>query len=198
MPHQSWVYQNELRERLPEIVLPLSWLGSSLSRINDHQSTMWCRRIGPCTIHAFESPQTPMPLLSYKSIMAVSTVVDVALYSRERPVLAFDLAKRLHVRARHLEPVIQALAREGILVGVRGRNGGYKLAKERRAISAYDILQTVKTIEAVMSTQSYSGLAGAVVLPALAQAEQIFASSLKRITVEDLVQARTAIDATCA
>jgi len=130
--------------------------------------------------------------------MAVSTVVDVALYSRERPVLAFDLAKRLHVRARHLEPVIQALAREGILVGVRGRNGGYKLAKERRAISAYDILQTVKTIEAVMSTQSYSGLAGAVVLPALAQAEQIFASSLKRITVEDLVQARTAIDATCA
>jgi Rrf2 family protein len=120
--------------------------------------------------------------------MAVSTVVDIALYSRERPVLAFDLAKRLHVRARHLEPVMQALAREGILVGVRGRNGGYKLAKERRAISAYDILQTVKTIEADMSTQSYSGLAGAVVLPALAQAEQIFASSLKRTTVEDLVQ----------
>jgi Rrf2 family protein len=130
--------------------------------------------------------------------MAVSTVVDIALYSRERPVLAFDLAKRLHVRARHLEPVMQALAREGILVGVRGRNAGYKLAKERRAISAYDILQTVKTIEADMSTQSYSGLAGAVVLPALAQAEQIFASSLKGITVEDLVQARTAIDATCA
>jgi Rrf2 family protein len=120
--------------------------------------------------------------------MAVSTVVDIALYSRERPVLAFDLAKRLHVRARHLEPVMQALAREGILVGVRGRNGGYKLAKERRAISAYDILQTVKTIKADMSTQSYSGLAGAVVLPALAQAEQIFASSLKRTTVEDLVQ----------
>ena len=83
---------------------------------------------------------------------------------------------------------MQALAREGILVGVRGRNGGYKLAKERRAISAYDILQTVKTIEADMSTQSYSGLASAVVLPALAQAEQIFASSLKRTTVEDLVQ----------
>ena len=139
-----------------------------------------------------------MPLLSYKCIMAVSTVVDIALYSRERPVLAFDLAKRLHVRARHLEPVMQVLARESILVGVRGRNGGYKLAKERHAISAYDIFQAVETIEADMSTQSYSGLAGAVVLPALAQAEQIFASSLKRITVEDLVQARTAIDATCA
>jgi len=93
---------------------------------------------------------------------------------------------------------LQAVASEGILVGVRGRNGGYKLAKDRHAITAYDLLQTVKTIEADMSTQSYSGLAGAVVLPALAQAEQIFASSLKRITVEDLVQARTAIDATCA
>jgi len=82
---------------------------------------------------------------------------------------------------------MQALAREGILVGVRGRNGGYKLAKERHAISAYDIFQAVKTIEADMSTQSCSGLAGAVVLPALAQAEQIFANALRRITVEDLV-----------
>jgi Rrf2 family protein len=106
-----------------------------------------------------------MPLLSYKSIMAISTVVDIALYSGEKPVSALDLAKRLHVRARHLEPVMQALAREGILVGVRGRNGGYKLAKERHAISAYDIFQAVKTIEADMSTQSCSGLAGAVVLP---------------------------------
>lgn len=152
---------------------------------------MWRPRIVPCTIRAFESPQTPMPLLSYKSIMPVSTVVDVALYSGEKPVLASDLAKRLHVRARHLEPVMQALAREGILVGVRGRNGGYKLAKEWHAISAYDIFQAVETIEADMSTQSYSGLAGAVVLPALAQAEQIFASALRRITVEDLVRCAT-------
>jgi len=123
--------------------------------------------------------------------MAISAVVDIALSARGKPVPAGGLAKRLQLSSRYLEPVLHALTRQGILMGVRGPNGGYKLAQERHAISAYDIFQAVKTIEADMSTQSYSGLAGAVVLPALAQAEQIFASALKRIIVEDLVRCAT-------
>jgi len=132
-----------------------------------------------------------MPLIPYKIITAISAVVEIALYSREGPLSAIDLAKRLQLPSRHLEPVLNALTRKGILVGVRGPNGGYKIAKEERAICAHDIFQAVKTIEVDMSTQSYSGLAGAVVLPALAQAEQIFGTALKRITVEDLVGSAT-------
>ena len=132
-----------------------------------------------------------MPLIPCKIITAISAVVEIALYSREGPLSAIDLAKRLQLPSRHLEPVLNALTRQGILVGVRGPNGGYKTAKEQRAISAYDIFQAIKTIEVDMSTQSYPGLAGAVVLPALAQAEQIFASALRRINVEDLVRAAT-------
>jgi len=110
-----------------------------------------------------------MPPLSNKSIMAISAVVDIALSARGKPVPAGGLAKRLQLSSRYLEPVLHALTRQGILMGVRGPNGGYKLAQERHAISAYDIFQAVKTIEADVSTQSYSGLAGAVVLPALAR-----------------------------
>jgi Rrf2 family iron-sulfur cluster assembly transcriptional regulator len=124
-----------------------------------------------------------MPLLPHKTILVIGAVVDIAMYSVEEPVTGPDLADRLHLPRRHLEPVLRALVREGILVGVRGARGGYKLAKAPGAISVYDIFEAVKTIE----IEEQSGLLRTFVVSALTQAEQGFASALKRITVEDLV-----------
>ena len=126
-----------------------------------------------------------MPSLSYKTVLMISAVVDVALHSGKEPVSSRDLADRLHLPRRHLEPVLQTLVRKGILQGVRGMNGGYKLAKAPGAISVYDIFDAAQTIE----TEEPSGLLWTVVVPALTQAEQCFGSALKRITVDDLVRA---------
>jgi Rrf2 family transcriptional regulator, iron-sulfur cluster assembly transcription factor len=130
-----------------------------------------------------------MPLLPCKTVVLIGAVVDVALHSSEGAVCASDVADRLQLPQRHLEPVLQALVREGILVGMRGPRGGYKLAKSRQAISVYDISEAAKTVEPEKPSKKFSGLLGAVVMPTLAQAEQCFASALERITVEDLVQA---------
>jgi Rrf2 family protein len=128
-----------------------------------------------------------MPLLPHRIILAVGAVVDIALHSSKEPVPAHDLAARLQLPRRHLEPVLQTLVRKGILHGVRGVNGGYKLAKARDAVSVYDISRAVKDTEE--PNKEFPGLLGAVVVPTLAQAEQCFGSALKRITVEDLVRA---------
>src|SRR5262249_33835933 len=58
-----------------------------------------------------------------------------------------EVAARHHLPPRHLEPVLQALVREGILKGVRGPHGGYKLAREARRITAQDILRAARTID---------------------------------------------------
>ena len=55
--------------------------------------------------------------------------------------------RRHELPARHLEPVLQALVRMGILKGIRGPRGGYELARERRRITADDILRAAGTIE---------------------------------------------------
>jgi len=112
----------------------------------------------------------------------MGAVVDIAMYSVEVPVTGLDLADRLQLPRRHLEAALQALVRKGILVGVRGARGGYKLAKAPGDISVYDISEAIKTIE----TEELGGLLWAVVVPALTQAEQCFVSALRRITVEDL------------
>ena len=61
-----------------------------------------------------------MSLLPRKNILAIAAVIDIALNARDRPVAGKTMATRQGLAPRHLEPVLQALVREGILKGVRG------------------------------------------------------------------------------
>lgn len=131
-----------------------------------------------------------MALLSRKGLLAIAAVIDVALHEKGRPVSAKVLAERHALPARHLEPVLQALVRVGILKGIRGPRGGYELARERRRITADEILRAAGTIEdenesaATMS----SALLNQVVIPAVGQAERAFSTALSRISLDDLIR----------
>jgi Rrf2 family protein len=104
-------------------------------------------------------------------------------------VSAKALAIRHSLPARHLEPVLQALVRVGILKGIRGPHGGYELARERQRITADEILRAAGTIEEPEdATLDGSALLSQVVIPAVGQAEQAFSASLHRINLDDLVQ----------
>jgi Rrf2 family protein len=128
-----------------------------------------------------------MALLPHKGLLAIAAVIDVALHGRGRPVSAKSLAVRHSLPARHLEPVLQALVRQGILKGIRGPRGGYELAREQKRITADEILRAAGTIEEPEApSPKGSLLLGAVVIPAISQAEQAFAAALSRISIEDL------------
>src|SRR5712672_2606574 len=115
-----------------------------------------------------------MPLLPRKGILAIAAVIDIALNARGRPVAAKALAIRHSLPPRHLEPVLQALVRHGILKGIRGPRGGYELARERRRITADDILRAAGTIEEAGDPPATAGsaLLNDVVIPAVGQAER--------------------------
>lgn len=128
-----------------------------------------------------------MPLVSRKGILAIAAVLDVALHSSSRPVSAKALAARHKLPPRHLEPVLQALVRNGILRGVRGPHGGYELAREHGSVSAEDILRAIGDTDDDAHLQlPNSALANHVVRPALSEAERSFSSALGRISVEDM------------
>jgi Rrf2 family protein len=129
-----------------------------------------------------------MSLLSRKGLLAITAVVDIALHGKARPVSAKALAARNTLPPRHLEPVLQALVREGILKGIRGPRGGYELGREWRHITAADILRATQSLDEADEGMPSSPLLGDVVLPAIAQAEQAFSAALSRINVEDLAQ----------
>ena len=121
-------------------------------------------------------------------------MLDVALHARSRPVSAKALAARHKLPARHLEPVLQALVRDGILRGVRGPHGGYELAREHRRISAEDILRAASAAEdADDPPLPNSALANDVVKPALVEAVRAFSTALGRISVEDMAKRAAAL-----
>jgi Rrf2 family transcriptional regulator, iron-sulfur cluster assembly transcription factor len=130
-----------------------------------------------------------MPLVSRKGILAIAAVIDVAIHAHGRPVSAKALAARHKLPPRHLEPVLQALVRDGILKGVRGPHGGYELARERKRITAGDILRAAGSAEeAGEPPLPASALVNDVVRPALAEAERIFSAALGRINIEDMAK----------
>jgi Rrf2 family iron-sulfur cluster assembly transcriptional regulator len=129
-----------------------------------------------------------MPLLSRKGVLAIAAVIDVALQAQGRPISAKTLATRHGLPPRHLESVLQALVRDGILKGIRGPRGGYELARERRRVTANDILRAAGTVEDTDERPADSELLSKVVLPALANAEQEFSVTLGRINLDDMVR----------
>jgi Rrf2 family protein len=128
-----------------------------------------------------------MALLPRKGFLAIAAVVDVALQG-SGPVSAKSLAERHALPARHLEPMLQALVRVGILKGIRGPRGGYALAQERRRITADDILRAAGSIEDAREPAGGSALLNEVVLPAVGRAERAFSAALGRINLDDLVR----------
>lgn len=128
-----------------------------------------------------------MPLLPRKGILAIAAVIDIAINARGRPVAAKALANRHHLPPRHLEPVLQALVRHGILKGIRGPRGGYELAREPHRITADDILRAAGSDDPPEPHAAVSALLSKVVVPALAQAELAFSTALGRINIEELV-----------
>jgi len=131
-----------------------------------------------------------MILLSRRSLLAIAAVVDIALHARPTPVAAKFLAQRHNLPPRHLETVLQALVRQGILKGVRGPRGGYELARERRKVTAGDVVRAAMTAtgEDGLPPLPESKLVDVVVGPAVKNAGESFLASLDAYTIEDLCQ----------
>jgi len=134
-----------------------------------------------------------MPLVSKKGVLAIAAVIDVAINARARPVSAKALAARHRLPPRHLEPVLQALVRDGILKGIRGPHGGYELGRERNRITADDILRAATTADEIETIPPVSALVNEIVWPALVETERTVSVALGRINIDDMVKRATTL-----
>lgn len=66
-------------------------------------------------------------LISTKGRYALRAVVDLAEHMSEGYIPLKDIASRQDISSKYLEAIIKTLVKEKIVVGVRGKGGGYKL-----------------------------------------------------------------------
>jgi Rrf2 family iron-sulfur cluster assembly transcriptional regulator len=88
-----------------------------------------------------------VPRLTKKLLFAIEAVLDIAYNAGPAPVQSSEISERQGIPRRYLEQVLQLLVREGILAGVGGPRGGYRLARERRRISLGEIVRALRKIE---------------------------------------------------
>ncbi len=137
-----------------------------------------------------------MPFLSRKVMFAVEAVLDIAYNTTGNNVQSSEIGRRQGIPPRYLEPVLQGLVRAGILAGVRGPRGGYRLARERRRITLGDITRVVRGLETggdPVTETAESELGSRVSRPLCRELQDEWMVQLDAITIEDLcVRARRA------
>jgi Rrf2 family transcriptional regulator, iron-sulfur cluster assembly transcription factor len=126
--------------------------------------------------------------LSRKTLLALEAVIDIAFNVRPEPVQAKEITARQGVPQRYLEQVMQQLVRAGILKGVRGPRGGYRLAKERRRISVGEIVRVAEAIEDAENkpAKPMSDLGKRIVTPLIQSLQQEVMQRFDSVTIEDL------------
>jgi Rrf2 family transcriptional regulator, iron-sulfur cluster assembly transcription factor len=127
--------------------------------------------------------------LTKKLLFAIEAVVDIAYNGGGQPVRSSEITEREGIPRRYLEPVLQELVRDGILIGIRGPSGGYRLARERRRISIGDIVRTVRGLETgddPITDPAGSALGHQVVRPLWVELQDETMRRLDALTLEDL------------
>ena len=127
--------------------------------------------------------------LSKKMLFAIEAVLDIAYHAGPEPVQSREITRRQGIPRRYLEQALQTLVREGILVGVRGPRGGYRLARERRRISIGDIVRVVRDMESandLIESTPGSELGHKVVRPVWQELHGDLMRRLDKLTVDDL------------
>ena len=128
--------------------------------------------------------------LSRKTQLALEAVIDIAFNARPEPVQAKEITSRQGVPQRYLEQVMQQLVRAGILKGVRGPRGGYRLARERRRITVGEVVRVAESIDDGENDgpDARSDLGARIVTPLIQSLQDEVMTRLDAISIEDLCQ----------
>ena len=126
--------------------------------------------------------------LSRKTLFAIEAVVDIAYHAGAQPVQSREITRRQGIPRRYLEQALQNLVRSGVLVGVRGPRGGYRLARERRRITVGEIIRVIRTTDDddPLVEETGSPLGHKVVRPLWLELQGEILSRLDEVTMDDL------------
>lgn len=83
-------------------------------------------------------------MISTKGRYALLVMIDLAQYSNGEYITLKEISARQEISVKYLEQVISLLNRAGFLQSLRGNNGGYRLAKQPKDITAGDILRAAE------------------------------------------------------
>jgi Rrf2 family transcriptional regulator, iron-sulfur cluster assembly transcription factor len=124
-----------------------------------------------------------MTALSRRGRLAIAAVLDIAMHGQRQRVGAREMAERLGLPPRYLEPLMKRLKASYIVLGRRGSRGGYVV--RNMAVTCGEIVRAVGP-ELEDGGDLTSQWLALVVEPAVRRAEELYFRELDSVTVAAL------------
>jgi Rrf2 family protein len=127
--------------------------------------------------------------LSRSASYAIHAVVYITHRTPGPRVSGANAAQELNIPEAFLRRLLVALARERILTGIKGPNGGYRLARPAKKITFLDVIEAVEgPIRGVVGWEERGGkVAGALRAVVESAADQV-RKQLAGVTIASLAQ----------
>lgn len=95
---------------------------------------------------------------SPRSCYAIAAMADLASHDKNlKPISLADIAVRQRISLSYLQQLFTRLRRSGLVTGVQGRGGGYRLVLPAEQISVADIMLAVDGDECNSNNRFHSG-----------------------------------------
>lgn len=82
--------------------------------------------------------------ISTRGRYALRAMVDLAQHEQDGPILRHDISERQQISADYLAQLFRLLQAAGLVEGIKGPGGGYRLARAPERIHALDIVQAAE------------------------------------------------------
>lgn len=92
--------------------------------------------------------------ISTKGRYGLRAMLDLAVNSNGGHVSLYNIAERQNISVNYLEQVFSALRKSGLVISIKGAQGGYKLAANPMNIKVGDILKSLEGCLSVVSADS--------------------------------------------
>lgn len=131
--------------------------------------------------------------LSTRGEYGLLALVDLALFSGGRPLQSAKIAQRQGIPKQYLDQLMMDLKKSGLVLSLRGRQGGYQLARPANTITLWEAVSTFGVpIDAGRFMPAKGGRAQAgrrIVKQYWDEACLEFMAALKRHTLDDVCRA---------
>ena len=138
-------------------------------------------------------------MISTKGRYALRMMIDLAEHNNGEYIPLKDMAERQEISKKYLESIMTMMSKSGLVSGLHGKGGGYRLTRSPAEYTVADILRvTEKTLAPVeclsCSPNTCSRAVSCKTLPMWEKLNSLIEDFFSGITLEDLILEESAYD----
>lgn len=133
-------------------------------------------------------------IVSTKGRYALRVMIDLAQHQSDAYIPLKEIAARQEISEKYLESILKILVKGGVLTGLRGKGGGYRLNKLPEAYTVGSILHLTEESLAAVSCLSQTPIqcpraSECLTLPMWQKLDNLVQDYFESITLADLIAA---------